>query len=377
MAKRYNSKKRISVLNANSKHKSFMLCDILRTEFATHQKLVRRYANTPDNWKEQSSNKTKQEKNYDLLKYAFEGNKKMVNYALAVGADINAVDSCGNNALMLAVYSGDVDTVKYLINFHKDEKGNIKEGVVPINLEKINDDCLSILHLAVYMNNAKIVKMLLDAGLNANIVDKYYESPLFTATKKNNEEMIDILLNCNQNNFANKNQQNREGLTPLMIASQNKNRQEAFVKLLNNKANLFITDNQGKNALMHAANNNCSVYMDMLLKKAGDRVLNLMNHQDNEGVSTLMILAKRGNREALRVFIARGANPFLVDKFGDTALDYAIKFGNPTCIDILTKANKIYKQAYQIEDADKRTKFLQENLGIFAKQNRVENSCVK
>ncbi len=367
MSKKYNSKKNI------------VLGNVLKTDFANYVKHKRTYNNTQSDWVDKEELKSKDEKNYDLLKFAFEGNKKMMKIALTtgVGADINTVDSNGNNALMLAVYSGDVDAVKFLLNFHKDEKSNILSDVTPIDLTHFNKDLLSPLHLAVHLNNIHIVKALLDAGLDANILGKYKETPLMYATRANNAEMIDILLHHNKENAANINQRNREGLTPLMLAAQNKDRVESFYTLLKSGAEIMMKDYEGRNAFMHAANNNCSHYMDTLIKRADNNMLNMVNTQDKNGVSTMMIVAKRGNRQALRVLISRGANVFLKDNHDKTALDYAIKAENPTCKEILVKTYKIYENAKEIQDELQREKFLQNNLGEFGKQNRVQNSCIK
>lgn len=367
MSNKYNSKKNI------------VLGNVLKTDFANYVKHKRTYNNTQGDWVDKEELKSREEKNYDLLKYAFEGNRKMIRIALTtgVGADINAVDSYGNNALMLAVYSGDVDAVKYLLNFHKDQNQNILENVTPIDLMHFNKDLLSPLHLAVHLNNVKIVKVMLDAGLDANILGKYKETPIMYATRANNAEMIDILLHHNSENHANINQRNREGLTPLMLASQNRDRSEAFYALLKSGAEILMKDYVGRNAFMHASNNNCSNFMDTLLKRADNNMLEMVNNQDKNGVSSLMIVAKRGNRQALRVLISRRANIYLRDNKGNTALDYAIKAGNPTCKEILVKTDKIYQTSYGISDDLQREKFLEDNLGEFAKQNRVQNSCIK
>lgn len=367
MSKKYNSKKNI------------VLGNVLKTDFANYVKHKRTYNNTQSDWVDKEELKSKEEKNFDLLKYAFEGNKKMMKVALTtgVGADINTTDSNGNNALILAVYSGDVDAVKFLVNFHKDEKSNVLDYVTPIDLNHINKDLLSALHLAVYLNNVQVVKVLLEAGLDANVVGKFKETPIMFATRANNAEMIELLMHYNLNNQANINQRNREGQTPLMIASQNKNRMEAFLTLLKSGAEIMMKDYEGRTAFMHAANNNCSHYMDAMLKRSGVNMLNMINTQDKNGVSALMILAKRGNRQALRVLISRGANVFLQDKNGKTALDYAIKYENPTCKEILIKTNKIYETTNQMKDEFAKQQYLANALGEFGKQNRVQNSCIK
>lgn len=361
MANKYNSKKH-------------PVENVLGPHFSEHIKHQRTYRNTPSNWLDLEEQKERSEKNEDLLKYAFEGNKKLVKIALTTGikAEINAVDENGNNALIYAVYSADLATVKFLLNYHKDDEGFEIEGVDPININHLNNEGLSALHLAVQLNNPRIVKELLSAGISANIVGNYVETPIFIATRQDNSEMIGIL----KENGAYLDAVNREGHTPLIVAAQNRNRQEAFLKLLELGADMLARDFNGRNAFMHSANNNCSVMMDIMLKRTPN-FAEMVNNQDNDGVSTMMILAKRGNREALRVLIARGANPFLKDNEGNMAVDYAIKYGNPTCKEILQKTQRIYEKANLIENKTEKQAYLKSALGEFAKQNRVQNSCIK
>lgn len=354
MSKKYNSKK------------NMILGNYLKTDFDNHKKETRRYCNTDNEWRENYDQKKDIEKNKDLLKYSFEGNRKMVSIALANGADLAFVDQNGNNCLILAVYSGHFEVVEQIVEF---AKKNNKD----LDLNYRNNDLISAMHLAVKLNNGKMVKYLSSNGADVNIVGKYRKTPIFEAVENNNDEMIDLLLNLETP--ADINFQNREGQTPLIVASQNKTRQESFLRLLSNGADMYKTDNQGKTPLMHSCNNNNSTYIDILLKKGNINLL--VNVQDNNGASPIMYVAKRGNREALRVLISRGGNIDFADKFGRTAIDYAKLGENPTCVEILEKTKKIYEKASEIEDVAQKNKFLKQNLSVFAKQNRVENSCVK
>lgn len=373
MARKYNSKRAQNTLG-----------NVLKSDFDLHKKKVQRYANTEYDWMRTYSSKSLDEINKDLLTYAFEGNKKRVKIALVNGADINVTDSNKNNALMLAVYAGKPEVVKYLLTWHLTDKNEVIPGVKPIDKNALNNDMLSCLHLGVHLNNVHIVELLLAYGADANIVGKFNETPIFTAVKANNFEMVDLLCNFTPENKALVNFKNREGYTPLIVAAQNRLRQESLLKLLESGADIYAVDNKGRTAFMHAANNNCSVMMDIFLKRAKD-FNKLVNHQDTNGVNTLMVLAKRGNREAVRVLVSRGANIFLKDKNGLDAVDYARKAGNPTCAEILIKAKKIYAevetQFAEVENTRKnqelKNKILLSRLSEFGKQNRVQNSCVK
>lgn len=363
MSKKYSKKQSLSA-------------KFLKTSISSY-KPDRRYHNVSSNWKEELAEKTQAQLDHDFLTYAFQGNKKLVSNCLTLGkgANINAVDENGNNALILAIYSGDVATVNYLINFNR-EDGEITEGYDVLNINHQNKDLISALHLAARLNNGKLVKILLDAGISANITEKNRETPLFYACRECNDEILDLLFAYNKNNRMDVNAKNIEGQTALMLCSQDKTRQECLLKLLKFGANVNERDNTGKNAFYYAAESGFDACLDILLKHTPN-FDEMINVQDKDGISPLMILARKGNREALRVLISKGANPFLLNKNGKSSIDYAIKFNNKTCAEILAKTVRIYKKAEEIEDKREKEKFLETELSKFGYQNRVPNSCLK
>lgn len=364
MAK-YNSKKAL---------KYGVLGNYLKTEFENEQKVTKRYRNTDQDWKAKNGLKGQAEKEADYLKAAFFGNKRDMFYALKgeTGADINCVDKNGNTALILAVYSRKREAVKFLANYHKDEKGRVLENFAKIGLDTLNKERVSALHLAVKLGNIEIATILLEAGADVNVVGANKETPIFEAVKNNDVEMIELLTRYG----ANLKLRNKEGMTPGVVACHNRERQAALEYILKtNKESVFISDFAGRTALMHAANNNNGVMMDMILR-ASKYDENYINAQDKLGVSTLMICCKRGNREASRVLLARGAAPLAEDKNGRTAMSYAKFNGNPTCFEIVQKVAKIHAMAQEM-DEEQGEKFISKSLKEIGNQNRVPFSCCK
>ncbi len=365
MSKKYNTKKKN------------LLTDYLKTDLKDLKKEVLKYSNVDSDWLEKEERKTHDQKNQDLLKFSFLGDKRRVSLALSHenGANINYLDKNGNNALILAVYSRREEVVKYLANYNKDEKGNIIESSEKIDINKLNFDGVSALHLAVKFKNYKIVKILLDSGANVNILNKYSESPIFEAVRQNDFNMIDLLKSYG----ADLNIRNKEGATALMVACQNKYRQESLIKLIKYGCNIMLTDNKGRNSLMYAANNDNGVMMDILIKEAKSNLIDFIDHQDLNGVTTLMICSKRGYREAVRVLLSKGANVFLKDKKGNDSLNYAKKYNNKTCYEIINKVKKFYTALEKIDFKHEieRKNYVFNFLQDIGKQNRIQNSCIK
>ena len=313
-----------------------------------NKKEKHRYANTDANWKENLKKLPENEQTALFFKYALEGNKKMLKFLNEnCNININALDEDDNTALMFAVKSGKSEVVDYLLKNNADVNIRNKFGITP-------------LHLAVRKNALNLVEHILRYGADINITDNYEQTPLFDAIQENNAQMIAFLID----NKAYMNQQNQEGRTPLMVATFKKERQEALITLLKYGAKVNMTDHNGRTALMHAINNNNGAMMDILLKAGAE----FNNAYGLDFVTPLMLCAKRGNREGLRVLISRGADVLKVDHALRKASDYAKNYGNKSCVDILLKAEKI--QSSNLPQ-DEKTELLEE----FATHNRIQNSC--
>lgn len=311
-----------------------------------HQK-ERRYHNTNANWKQTMAELPNSELQKLMFMYALEGNKKMLKFLVGnTNVDVNMVDCDGNTPLMFAVKSGQKEAIEYLL-----QKG--------AKINYINDMGFSPLHLAVRKNSLTLAGLLLEYGADVNFEDKYNQTPIFDAVQEDNGNMIDFLVL----NGAKINQRNKNGRTPLMVSAFDKMRQVAMCKLLNNNANVLVGDLDGKTALMHAINNNNGKMIDILLKAGSD-----VNHHDKYGNTPLMICAKRGNREAIRVLVGVGACPIDENIDGQTAQDIAKACNNNGSAEILAKAEKIYRSNITKEQK-------QEALQSFLTHNHHPNSC--
>ena len=109
---------------------------------------------------------------------AYAQNHECVRLLLAAKADINAKDRHGNTAFSIALYNTEIDNpdlVEILISHGAD-------------IESINEDGWTPLHLAAWRNNAKCLSLLLRKGADINAKDSY----------GNNTLKIAIIFNCHQ-----------------------------------------------------------------------------------------------------------------------------------------------------------------------------------
>ena len=223
---------------------------------------------------------------------------------LAKGFDINTMNENGENAVNVAIASGNFNVLKYLI-----DKG--------ANLNSTSDTGIPPLSQAIIEYN----KQAIDILLNSKKVDMYYVwgemwngSPLYIACSKANvyalEKMVEHGADLNYDfseynavplvhyalsykqfiknedyreliaflilNKADINAKNNQGHTPLMVALKNGDI-DAFNALTAGGADVTIKDNNGKTALFYAESLKGS---SMLPDNKNKKIINLLS-QDN------------------------------------------------------------------------------------------------
>lgn len=118
----------------------------------------------------------------------------------------------------------------------------------PTLIDKPNNDGFTILILATYNGNDKIVDFLLKSGANVNY-NSEMGSALTAAVFRGN---LDLSMKLLQND-ANPNLTDLKGVTPLMYATQFKNK-DLIKLLLKYNSDKSLKDNSGMTAFEYAIN---------------------------------------------------------------------------------------------------------------------------
>lgn len=170
------------------------------------------------------------------------------------GADIEARNVDGINALVYAVSLNDEEMVKFLL-----EKGADANTVCEIENEHICMPPTPLMN-AVYNGNTNIINMLLENGADINYTTDEM-TPLIYAAYKGNTNIINTLLE----NGVDINYTNYYGMTALMYAASY-NQFEAAKVLLENNADTSITDEDGYTALDLAKSEDYKDIVELLEK---------------------------------------------------------------------------------------------------------------
>ncbi len=87
-----------------------------------------------------------------------------------------------------------------------------------------------------------------------------------------------------------------------------------------------------------------SSYLQALLQH--EEILDVLDLQDNKGFTALHIAAERTDPTALRLLLGAGANPNVPDRFGRTALHWAVSGGKEYTMYVYVKVCMYVRHAY-------------------------------
>ena len=151
----------------------------------------------------------KNTKGITALHYAsFQGNIDIIKYLINYGADILALTTRNLNVLHFASQGNQPNALVYYYIFHKDK----------INLEKVDKGGSTPLHWACYSGSVEIAMYLINYNVSINIKDLNGNTPLHLAVIKSSYKMVQKLLQ----NGADPSIRNIEGKIPKNIALKNK-----------------------------------------------------------------------------------------------------------------------------------------------------------
>jgi len=189
---------------------------------------------------------------------------------------------------------------------------------------------------AMKFDDVNTVKSLISQGINPNLVDLNGNPMLVLAIKDRSYKVIDVLL---VSKGMDVDLSNKQGETPLMMASINGDLPLVRTLVLKNKAQL---DHISWTPLHYAcAKGHLDVAQFLIANGAKIDSLSL------GGTTPLMMAVQSGNELLVKLLLDKGANLQLRNTEGITAIDIADIYGKPEISEGLrSRWLKLYKQPY-------------------------------
>jgi uncharacterized protein len=223
------------------------------------------------------------ENSMPLYSAACAGNIDIVKLLIQSGADVNFV-WYGDYALSAAASNGHEDVYKYLYPLTNDElrEGQEEHLLLAMReqyIEKLADPDIIELNDAILKNDLSEFERIIARGVNINARDSYGNTPLIEACTISSPLIVRELLAVG----ANPNIKNYDNQTPLMrVVGEFSHRIEICTELIQVGAEIDAQDNDGRTALMNAANIGSPSCVKLLLDMSANKSI-----QDNNGKTAL------------------------------------------------------------------------------------------
>ncbi|XP_067660904.1 ankyrin repeat domain-containing protein 50-like [Haliotis asinina] len=316
------------------------------------------------------------------------GNKDLVQLFVDKGADVSLLDKTGDNILHCACRGGGAEVLKYILS--KDmvdinSLGHRKRTPVIVAAERGQKEVVellvkhgadlslsersggNILHHVCQRGHYKLVKYVLSLNM-VDIHSRWWmkRTPVMVAAKYGHKEVVKLLVNHGANllqsdkrgdnilhlvcfaghsdivkyilslNSVNINSRGWKGRTPVMVAAE-RGHKEVVELLVNHGVNLSLCKRSGSNILHLAC---CVGHFDVV-----KYVLSLnsvdINSRGWKGRTPVMVGAKHGHKEVVKLLVNHGANVLLSDKRGDNILHLVCFAGHSDVVKYILSLNSV------------------------------------
>ncbi|CAL1285440.1 unnamed protein product, partial [Larinioides sclopetarius] len=258
------------------------------------------------------------------------GNKSMVKYLLAKGADSRAEDSEKHSCVHWATVSGDWECLDLLINAGADPSTPDIHGAYPVhyaaqmcgpNSEMGNDVKAGLM----------VLKKLLSKGVDVAVVDRDGRPPLLWAASGGSSDAILALVKSG----ADVNAVDRDGLTALHCAASRGHVDclETLITLCG--AEVDKADDSGCSALFYAVTLGHADCTNLLLSFGSQA-----SRQDKKGRTPAHCGASKGQLETLKILNHHKANLWVRNAKGDMPLHEAVQSGRKDLVEWLLQQHQ-------------------------------------
>ncbi len=237
--------------------------------------------------------------------------------------EMKSFEDLNKKDIFTSIKNKDIQSVENYINSGYDLNVRDRYGYTPLNF-------------AAHENNIKIIKLLLNAGVdNVDEVNGWGDTALSKAVGNDNSEMVELLLNAG----ADINKEDKIGCTVLHDAASNLYFDMAKL-LINNNATLDKQDQYGYTPLINTIT---TIITDDELSRM--KIINLLIHsganvniQDfDEGNTALHFAVHDDQYENAKALLNAGADPNIKNDYGTgrTSLIIAARQDNLKMVELL------------------------------------------
>ncbi len=196
-----------------------------------------------------------------------------------------------------------------------------------VNVDKRDESGNTPLIYACMKNARDLVKMLLEAGADANLSNVATRYPIHYAAETGNADIISQLVGAG----ADVNCTDKEGVTPLMLLARNGKTDAALKYLAFDGVDISLKDNNNNKAIDYATSAGLRELVKALSQNDGE-------HTDANGNTTLHHACWNEQTEVVKVLIEKDADVNKINDDGETPLFLAVRRANLVIVEKLLAA---------------------------------------
>ncbi|XP_063923745.1 uncharacterized protein LOC135137902 [Zophobas morio] len=197
-----------------------------------------------------------------------------------------------------------------------------------------DDDGRTPLHASSENGHQKTVHSLVKSGAKINCCDNHGRTPLHAASTQGHEKIVAYLVKSG----AEVNRPDNDGRTPLHASSEN-GHLKTTLYLLNSNAKINFPDNDGSTPLHSASENGHLKIVELLLKFGAE-----IDRADNDGWTPLYAAAYNGYKKTVECLVRSGAEINRAD-CGRSPLYAACEKGHGKTVEYLVRSGAEFDRA--------------------------------
>lgn len=246
---------------------------------------------------------------------------------------INSQDYNGDTVLHIASYFGDFKIVKRLLLYGADSNKVNNKSMLPVDLSK--DDYVrkvfTSLNKAAKNSDIKSINELVNFGHDLNLRQTIFsQAPLHKVIESNKQNKHEVLKNL-LDMGADPNIKDSNGWTALHYACQLGD-SNSVMTLCEYYKSIDILSNNNRTPLHFASFFNFPEIVQFLLSKGANP-----NIKDNNGCFPIHLASKQGNLSCINLLLAYGSEIYSTDTRSWNILHYASFYGHPESIKYICK----------------------------------------
>lgn len=213
-----------------------------------------------------------------LLLASIQGKKEMIELLLKMGADMEAGDNEGSNALHNAAAGGHLDILNLLLDRGTDVNGCDSQG-------------MTALHFTCSREHLKCTRFLISREADVHVKEQSGRTPLFLAASRGSLELCRLLID----HGANVDSKDVNDVAPLHLAAMNGHRAMVAL-LLDEGAEAKTADQRGDTPVHYAAWQGARRTVELLLANGAD-----LHSRNRRGKTPIDYAAQAGRQEIVQV----------------------------------------------------------------------------